>query len=158
METAYIHTDIIIFPHMLSDINNNLYREVVKRYSNRWTEEYGYIKDISPNIEIVSNIIQRDNIRIQFRVKCEIRRILPREGMVIKANITKVIPNGIFLTYEECMHILVTKSDFSGVYNPKDESFTVGGEIYKKDCKADIEITKCKWTKDKFSIIGKFAN
>ncbi len=156
METAYIYTDIIIFPHMLSDIKGNLYREIVKRFSNRWTEEYGYIKSINENIEIISNLIQRDNIKIQFRVKCEITRILPKEGMTIKAKVTKVIPNGVFLTYEDCMHILVTKTQFEGVYNAKDESFTVGSKIIKKDVNTDIEITNCRWTKDKFSIIGKF--
>jgi DNA-directed RNA polymerase subunit E'/Rpb7 len=158
METIPIFTDIIIFPHMLSNVMENIHSEIVKRYLNRWTEEYGYIMAIDKNFTILSNVIQRDNMRISFRVKAMITRVLPREGLIIKAKITKIIPMGIFLSYETYMHILITKTSFEGTYNKDDETFTINNNLIKKDMEVNVEITKCMWAKDKFSVIGKFAD
>lgn len=158
MESISIFSDIIIFPHMLSNLMENIHNELIKRYLNRWTEEYGYIMSIDKDFIVVSNVVQRDNMRIAFRVKVGITRVLPREGLIIKAKITKIIPMGVFLSFETYMHILITKTTFNGTYNKDDETFTINDTVIKKDMEVNVEITKCMWAKDKFSVIGKFAD
>jgi DNA-directed RNA polymerase subunit E'/Rpb7 len=157
METIEIIANIVIFPHMLSNINEHIYSELIKRYNSKWTEEYGYIFKISPDFDIISNIIQRDNMRILFRVRCRVERIKPEEGMRIVARVDTVIPNGIFVSYMNCMHILINKTSFNGVYNKETGSFSVDDRVIMKGSEIEVEITKYMWAKDKYSVIGKLV-
>ena len=157
METIQIIANIVVFPHMLSNINDNIHAELIKRYNNKWTEEYGYIVSISDNFTVISNIVQRDNIRILFKVKCDIQRIKPFEGMNVRAKVDTVIPNGIFVSYMNFMHILVNKTSFNGVFNKDNSTFSVDGRVISKGDEIDVEITKFMWVKDKYSVIGKIS-
>ena len=155
METVTLHPSVIVTPEVLTDnVHKHVTDKVIQRYLNKSSEQEGVIIHVH-NVQIISNIVQRDNIHIKFYVALQVDRVLPKIGLVIPAEVLSALEHGLFLNYHG-VSILVPKSTFQGQFIPaaspgpglpmQPSYYMVDGvRIYPQDV-VNVRVTKFLWT------------
>ncbi len=155
METVTLYTHITVTPDVLDGtIVQKVTERVRQKFINKCSENDGVIINVH-DVNIISNLVQRDNIHIKFNVSVVVDRVLPRVGMVLPAEVLSALEHCLFLNYHG-VSILVPKSSFNGQFVPASSPgpglpmqpsyYLVDGiRIYPQDV-VNVRITKFMWS------------
>ena len=126
-------------------LNNNIKKHIIDSIltEKRCTEKNGYIMDIKEIISIQPLPISSTCVCPIFRVKCVCLSLLPEKGVKLVAKVTKIIPQGIFLSHGS-IALLLPNTNFNGNF----KNVNINDEM-------EVEITDTKYTKHEFQCICK---
>jgi DNA-directed RNA polymerase subunit E'/Rpb7 len=154
-----IEKSICLEPEYLS---KNLMQSLIEKARTTWvgkcTKEDGYIINIKSIISIKNNYISPSTTSIVFILKLSAEVLKPMIDDVLEGHATMVLQQGIFVSVEEKLNILVPFSkldeyDFDkidNIFKKKDEPL----KTIRKGDRVEIKISAIRYEKNGFNCIG----
>ena len=151
-----IEKSICIEPEYLNcDIKKSLIEKSRSSWVGKCTKEDGYILKINSILGINDNYISPSTTSIVFKLLLNAEVLKPEVGTMFSANITLIHQQGIFMTVQDKMKILIPISNLSSYeFDKPNNCFRKGDVVLKTNDKIDVTITAIRYEKNNFNCIG----
>jgi len=165
MTTVYIEKNINVEPKYLDqNIKETILEKIKTQFLGYCDQEYGYIKNIYPEYQLLDNIVSTAGIGITFKVKFKADIIKPNIGDIYEGKVCMVFSQGILTEIIKKMKVLIPIKELSCWTYDKAESKFVSSQKkgkniinIKKGDSIDVKITSCKYEKHIFECLGTLA-